>query len=91
MAEIALEGVTKVFPGGVVAVDDVTLPIEDGEFIVLVGPSGCGKSTLLRMIAGLEEVTEGRVSIGGTPSAPGGADGLPQMSRCLDIEHAGFL
>src|SRR5919204_894691 len=65
MAEIALEGVTKVFPGGVVAVDDVTLPIEDGEFIVLVGPSGCGKSTLLRMIAGLEEVTEGRVSIGG--------------------------
>ena len=56
--------VTKVFAGGTVAVDDVSLAIEDGEFIVLVGPSGCGKSTLLRMIAGLEEVTDGRISIG---------------------------
>ncbi len=65
MAEILLEGVTKVFDGGVRAVDDVALRIADGEFIVLVGPSGCGKSTLLRMIAGLEEVTEGRIEIGG--------------------------
>src|SRR5215211_517203 len=64
MAEIALERLTKAF-GDVVAVDDVSLEIADGEFIVLVGPSGCGKSTLLRMIAGLEEVTEGRVSIDG--------------------------
>jgi multiple sugar transport system ATP-binding protein len=65
MANIALENVSKVFPGGIVAVDDVTLEIAAGEFVVLVGPSGCGKSTLLRMIAGLEEVGGGRISIGG--------------------------
>src|SRR5438034_10887644 len=64
MAELLLEHVTKVFPGGIVAVDDVSLRIADGEFIVLVGPSGCGKSTLLRMIAGLEEVSHGCISIG---------------------------
>jgi multiple sugar transport system ATP-binding protein len=66
MAEIQLEHLTKVFSGGVVAVEDVNLRVEDGEFLVLVGPSGCGKSTLLRMIAGLEEVSEGRISVGGT-------------------------
>ena len=64
MAAIELDHVTKKFAGGVVAVDDVTLTIADGEFMVLVGPSGCGKSTLLRMIAGLEEVTDGTISIG---------------------------
>jgi multiple sugar transport system ATP-binding protein len=64
LAEIVLESVTKTF-GGVVAVDDVSLRIEDGEFLVLVGPSGCGKSTLLRLIAGLEEATEGIVRIDG--------------------------
>jgi multiple sugar transport system ATP-binding protein len=64
VAGISLDHVTKRFAGGVVAVDEVSLEIEDGEFMVLVGPSGCGKSTLLRMIAGLEEVTEGSVSIG---------------------------
>ena len=64
MAEITLEHVTKTFDGGVVAVDDVNLMIEDGEFMVLVGPAGCGKSTLLRMIAGLEEITDGTISIG---------------------------
>jgi multiple sugar transport system ATP-binding protein len=62
---IRLDGVTKVYANGVEAIHDVTLDIADGEFMVLVGPSGCGKSTLLRMIAGLEEVTEGRVLIGG--------------------------
>ena len=64
MAAITLEHVTKAFVGGVVAVDDVNLTIEDGEFMVLVGPSGCGKSTLLRMIAGLEEITDGSIWIG---------------------------
>ncbi len=64
MAAIGLEHVTKTFAGDVVAVDDVNLTIADGEFMVLVGPSGCGKSTLLRMIAGLEEITEGTISIG---------------------------
>ncbi len=64
MSGIVLEHVSKVFAGGVIAVDDVSLEISSGEFLVLVGPSGCGKSTLLRMIAGLEEVTEGSIAIG---------------------------
>ena len=63
MAGITLEHVTKEF-GSVKAVDDVSLEIGDGEFLVLVGPSGCGKSTLLRMIAGLEEVSSGAIHIG---------------------------
>jgi multiple sugar transport system ATP-binding protein len=77
MAAIELEHLTKAFAGGVVAVDDVSLTIADGEFMVLVGPSGCGKSTLLRMIAGLEEITEGTISIGDvdvTELAPGDRD-----------------
>jgi multiple sugar transport system ATP-binding protein len=65
MAAIRLENVTKLFSGDVAAVNDVSLEIADGEFLVLVGPSGCGKTTLLRMIAGLEEVTHGSISIGG--------------------------
>jgi multiple sugar transport system ATP-binding protein len=65
VAGIVLERVSKVFSGGVVAVDDVSLAIESGEFLVLVGPSGCGKSTLLRMLAGLEEVTDGSIAIDG--------------------------
>jgi len=64
VAEIVLDNLSKVFSGGVVAVDGVSLTIGSGEFLVLVGPSGCGKSTLLRMIAGLEEVTSGTISIG---------------------------
>ena len=66
MSDITLDRLTKVYAGNVTAVDDVSLQIGDGEFMVLVGPSGCGKSTLLRMIAGLEEVTQGSISIGGT-------------------------
>jgi multiple sugar transport system ATP-binding protein len=65
VGEIVLDRVTKEFDGGVRAVDGVELTIPDGEFIVLVGPSGCGKSTLLRMVAGLEDVTEGTIWIGG--------------------------
>jgi multiple sugar transport system ATP-binding protein len=65
MAEIVLENVSKEFPGDVIAVDDFSLEISDGEFMVLVGPSGCGKSTILRILAGLEEVTWGEIYIGG--------------------------
>jgi multiple sugar transport system ATP-binding protein len=64
MSRIVLENVTKIYPGEVMAVNDVSLEINSGEFMVLVGPSGCGKSTLLRMIAGLEEISEGTVTIG---------------------------
>jgi multiple sugar transport system ATP-binding protein len=64
MAKIVLDGVTKTFGNEVVAVDDVSLEIGDGEFMVLVGPSGCGKSTILRILAGLEDVTAGEIYIG---------------------------
>ncbi len=64
MAEVVLEGVSKVYDDGTVAVDDVDLTIDAGEFFVLVGPSGCGKTTTLRMVAGLEEITEGELRIG---------------------------
>lgn len=65
MARVVLENVTKVFDGGVVAVDKVDLDVADKEFMVIVGPSGCGKTTTLRMIAGLEEISEGTITIGG--------------------------
>ncbi|MGH3910751.1 MAG: ABC transporter ATP-binding protein, partial [Pseudonocardiaceae bacterium] len=65
MAEIQLDGVTKQFPDGAVAVAEVDLEITDGEFVILVGPSGCGKSTTLNMIAGLEDITSGELRIGG--------------------------
>ena len=65
MAEIVLDQVTKRFPDGALAVDKISLDIADGEFVILVGPSGCGKSTTLNMIAGLEDITEGELRIGG--------------------------
>ena len=65
MLRVALENVTKTYPGNVVAVKGITLEVADKEFVVLVGPSGCGKSTILRMIAGLEDITEGNVYIDG--------------------------
>lgn len=65
MAEVILKNVTKVYEGGQTAVKDINIDVKDKEFVVLVGPSGCGKSTTLRMIAGLEEVTEGELFIDG--------------------------
>jgi multiple sugar transport system ATP-binding protein len=65
MAEITLDHITKRYPDGFEAVRDMNLKIEDGEFVILVGPSGCGKSTALRMIAGLEDITDGELRIGG--------------------------
>ena len=66
MASLSLKGVYKRYAGGVTAVSDVNLEIADKEFLILVGPSGCGKSTTLRMIAGLEEISEGEIYIGDT-------------------------
>jgi len=65
MADIQLREVTKRYPDGTEAVKQVSLDIGDGEFMILVGPSGCGKSTALRMIAGLEEISDGDLLIGG--------------------------
>ena len=64
MASLSLKHIYKKYPGGVTAVSDFSLEIKDKEFLILVGPSGCGKSTTLRMIAGLEEITEGELFIG---------------------------
>ncbi len=66
-ADIAFEGVSKTFPGGIQAVKSLDLSIPDGEFLVIVGPSGCGKSTTLRMLAGLEDIDAGTIRIGGQP------------------------
>ena len=64
MASIAIDRVDKVYPNDFQAIHDLSLEIEDGEFLVLVGPSGCGKSTALRMVAGLEEISGGLLQIG---------------------------
>ncbi|MET0800703.1 MAG: sn-glycerol-3-phosphate ABC transporter ATP-binding protein UgpC [Actinomycetota bacterium] len=65
MSEVTFEHVSKVFPGGTVAVEDLSLDVADGEFLILVGPSGCGKSTALRMVAGLERISTGGVFVDG--------------------------
>ena len=64
MAEVTFDRVSKIYPDGTTAVSDLDLDIRDGEFMVLVGPSGCGKTTALRMVAGLEEISEGALRIG---------------------------
>src|ERR687888_1898391 len=66
MAEVVFDHVEKVYDNGVKAVHELSLEIHDGEFMVLVGPSGCGKTTALRMVAGLEEISEGEIRIGDT-------------------------
>jgi multiple sugar transport system ATP-binding protein len=76
MADIQIDSVTKVYPDGTRAVSSVDLQIEDGAFVVLVGPSGCGKTTLLRMIAGLERISDGVISIGGRA-----VNGVPASRR----------
>ena len=65
MADLVLNQVDKIYDNGFHAVKDLSLDIADGEFLVLVGPSGCGKTTALRMVAGLEDITDGTVRIGG--------------------------
>jgi len=65
MADVKFDEIDKVYDNGVRAVQDLSLDIPDGEFLVLVGPSGCGKTTALRMVAGLEEISDGTLSIGG--------------------------
>jgi multiple sugar transport system ATP-binding protein len=65
MSSVELQKLVKVFPDGTQAITDLSMTIEDGEFVILVGPSGCGKSTALRMVAGLEEITDGKLLIGG--------------------------
>jgi multiple sugar transport system ATP-binding protein len=64
LAEVVFDGVSKIYPDGTRAVSDMDLEIQDGEFMVLVGPSGCGKTTALRMVAGLEDISEGTLTIG---------------------------
>ena len=64
MAEVTFDGVSKIYPDGTRAVDSFDLEVLDGEFMVLVGPSGCNKTTALRMVAGLEEISEGELGIG---------------------------
>ena len=64
MGAIQINSVGKIYPNGTRALEDINIEINDGEFVVLVGPSGCGKTTLLRMVAGLEDITEGEISIG---------------------------
>ena len=82
MAEITMRHIVKRYGDGYPAVNDVSLDIADGEFMILVGPSGCGKSTLLRMIVGLEDISSGDMIIGGRrvnePAAESQADARPR-------------
>src|SRR5580700_1550377 len=86
MARVTLEGVRKVYDdSGFVAVQGLDLDVQHGEFVVLVGPSGCGKSTTLRMIAGLESITAGQLSIGGRV-----VNALPPKERDIAMVFQGY-
>ena len=80
MAEIVITGLSKIYDDGTTAVQDVTLTVADGEFLVLVGPSGCGKSTVLRCVAGLEQPTGGTIAVGGRV-----VNDLPPQGRDLSM------
>ena len=94
MAWVTFSGVGKVYPDGTRAVDGLDLEVADGEFVVLVGPSGCGKTTALRMVAGLEDITEGTIMIGDAVDQRRAAaeaqhrDGLPEL-RALPAHERG--
>ena len=97
MASLSLKHIYKKYPGGVTAVSDFNLEIKDKEFLIFVGPSGCGKSTTLRMIAGLEEITEGEIvtAIRRDPT-PVDIDGIKRrtrasMGRCQNIPLSAYL
>ncbi|MBO4209147.1 ABC transporter ATP-binding protein [Micromonospora echinofusca] len=85
MTTVALKDVTKVFPDGTVAVDNINLDVNDGEFMVLLGPSGCGKSTVLRMVAGLEDPTRGAIMLDGEL-----ANDLPPRDRRIAMVFQDF-
>ena len=85
MSTVALKGVSKIWPDGTYAVDNVSLEVQDGEFMVLLGPSGCGKSTVLRMIAGLEDPTQGEILLNGEPVME-----LPPRDRSIAMVFQDF-
>ncbi|HTF07519.1 MAG TPA: ABC transporter ATP-binding protein [Asanoa sp.] len=85
MTTVALKDVTKIFPDGTVAVDNVSIDVTDGEFMVLLGPSGCGKSTVLRMVAGLEDPTAGAILLDGDL-----ANDLPPRERRIAMVFQDF-
>ncbi len=87
MAAVMLDRVSKIYGGGVLAVDDVHLSAEQGELLVLLWPSGCGKTTILRIIAGLEELTSGEVWLGGQPAT----DLPPQQRNVAMVFQQGAL
>ncbi len=94
MADVQLKDVDKIYDGGVHAVQDLSIYVKDGEFLVLVGPSGCGKTTALRMVAGLEEISDGTISIGDrdrqrpVPEGSRHRHGLPEL-RALSAPVGG--
>ena len=88
MSTVALKDVTKIWPDGTYAVDNLSLDVQDGEFMLLLGPSGCGKSTVLRMIAGLEDPSEGEVLLNGEPvlELPPTDRGIAMVSQLFALD-----